>query len=196
MEGHNKRFGLTDSTTRVIKVNTKWRISKFLKNKMYRWIHNRKSNIMIFSLLILNFVSFVWSFNLEPRIAIVKEGLPGTYFGFSVAQHQIISKDQIESVLLVGAPLARYPSPTANRWDNKSGKVLSKASGVLYKCPFTSKNRDCKRVKDVPSAKSPQRLHEAGGQWLGVVVNSQGPGMIEKEFKMSCKVNKSLIHDV
>ena len=191
MEGHNYRFWLTISTTRAIN-SAKWR--KHYTAKISDHV-SLKSSVMIFIYCLLNFVS-VWSFNLEPRLAIVKEGLPGTYFGFSVAQHQIISKDQIESVLLVGAPLARYPSPTANRWDNKSGKVLSKASGVLYKCPFTSKNRDCKRVKDVPSAKTPQRLHEAGGQWLGVVVNSQGPGMIEKEFKMSCKVNKSLIHDV
>ena len=191
MEGHNNRFWLTISTTRTIN-SAKWR-KRYIGKMAYDISLN--SSVMIFIWFLFSFVA-VWSFNLEPRLAIVKEGLPGTYFGFSVAQHQIISKDQIESVLLVGAPLARYPSPTANRWDNKSGKVLSKASGVLYKCPFTSKNRDCKRVKDVPSAKSPQRLHEAGGQWLGVVVNSQGPGMIEKEFKMSCKVNKSLIHDV
>ena len=176
MEGHNKRFWLTDSTTRVIKSNTKWRKLNFLKNNMYYWIHDRTPSIMVSILFILNFVSIVWSFNLEPRIAIVKEGLPGTYFGFSVAQHQIISKDRIESALLVGAPLDRYPISTANRWDNKSGKVLSKASGVLWKCPFTSRNRDCVRVKDIPSAKSPKRLHEAGGQWLGVVVHSQGPG--------------------
>ena len=180
MEGHNKRFWLTDSTTRVIKSNTKWRKLNFLKNNMYYWIHDRTPSIMVSILFILSFVSIVWSFNLEPRIAIVKEGLPGTYFGFSVAQHQIISKDRIESAMLVGAPLDRYPISTANRWDNKSGKVLSKASGVLWKCPFTSRNRDCVRVKDIPSAKSPKRLHEAGGQWLGVVVHSQGPGKLLK----------------
>ena len=173
MEGHNNRFWLTNSTTRTINV-TKW-ITQFLKNRDN--LIYRKSSVMISIFLLLNVVS-VWSFNLEPRIAIVKEGLPGTYFGFSVSQHQIITKDRIESALLVGAPLDRYPISTANRWDNKSGKVLSKASGVLWKCPFTSRNRDCIRVKDVPSAKSPQRLHEAGGQWLGVVVHSQGPGMI------------------
>ena len=49
------------------------------------------------------------AFNLEPRIAILKEGLPGTYFGFSVAQHQIVTRDRIEFALLVGAPLDRYP---------------------------------------------------------------------------------------
>ena len=148
---------------------------------MFYYYPNNRCTLfkMIYLYCLLHFVPVmvVWSFNLEPRIAIVKEGLPGTYFGFSVAQHQINLKDKIESTLLVGAPLDRYPISTANRWDNKSGKVLSKASGVLWKCPFTSRNRDCVRVKDVPSAKSPQRLHEAGGQWLGVVVHSQGPGM-------------------
>ena len=31
----------------------------------------------------------VMAFNLEPRIAIVKEGPKGSYFGYSVAQHQV-----------------------------------------------------------------------------------------------------------
>jgi len=172
MEGHNKRFWLTDSTASVIINIAKWPL-EFRKGISCRKF--KKSSEMFLISLLLHFVS-VWSFNLEPRIAIVKEGVPGTYFGFSVAQHQIISKDRIESAFLVGAPLDRYPISTANRWDNKSGKVLSKASGVLWKCPFTSRNRDCVRIKDIPSAKSPQSLHEAGGQWLGVVVHSQGPG--------------------
>ena len=29
------------------------------------------------------------AFNLEPRIAIVKTGPKGSYFGYSVAQHQV-----------------------------------------------------------------------------------------------------------
>ena len=41
-------------------------------------------------------------FNLEPRIAIVKHGEPDSYFGFSVSQHQIVSHDRLESLLLVG----------------------------------------------------------------------------------------------
>jgi len=30
------------------------------------------------------------AFNLEPRLAVVKRGRPGSYFGYSVAQHQIV----------------------------------------------------------------------------------------------------------
>ncbi len=29
------------------------------------------------------------AFNLEPRLAVVKRGRPGSYFGYSVAQHQM-----------------------------------------------------------------------------------------------------------
>jgi len=31
-------------------------------------------------------------FNLEPRIPVIKNGLPGSYFGYSVAQHQSINE--------------------------------------------------------------------------------------------------------
>ena len=41
-------------------------------------------------LLIITNVAFqVSAFNLEPRIAIVKTGPKGSYFGYSVAQHQV-----------------------------------------------------------------------------------------------------------
>ena len=138
-------------------------------------------------------------FNLEPRIAILKEGLPGTYFGFSVAQHQIVTKDRIESTLLVGAPLDRYPTVNDRYSNNEqyysrgegrrkpkrrnprlnpNAVAAAKPSGVLWKCPFTSKHRDCVRVDDIPSANSTQSMIEAGGQWLGVAVHSQGPGKL------------------
>ena len=66
-------------------------------------------------------------FNLEPRIAIVKHGEPDSYFGFSVSQHQIVSHDRLESLLLVGkltcALLYRVPSHTlsARGTDKSSG---------------------------------------------------------------------------
>ena len=34
----------------------------------------------------------VAGFNLEPRLAVVKEGVPGSYFGFAVEQHQIANR--------------------------------------------------------------------------------------------------------
>ena len=36
--------------------------------------------------------SVVAGFNLEPRLAVVKEGVPGSYFGFAVEQHQIVNR--------------------------------------------------------------------------------------------------------
>lgn len=115
-----------------------------------------------------------WAFNLEPRIAIRKAGRKGTYFGLSVAPHQILASDRIESTLLVGAPLDTYGQET-NR-QRKHRQDQHKATGVLYKCPFTSRSRDCVKVEDVPTAKDWRSLQEAAGQWLGVAVNSQGPG--------------------
>lgn len=41
-------------------------------------------------LLLAVAAAFSEGFNLEPRIAIVKEGDRDSYFGFSVSQHQII----------------------------------------------------------------------------------------------------------
>lgn len=37
----------------------------------------------------LNFY-FIYSFNLETRIPVIKRGKPGSYFGFSVAEHQSV----------------------------------------------------------------------------------------------------------
>ena len=42
--------------------------------------------------IICCFVLPGWTFNLEPRIAILKEGPANTYFGFSVSQHQVCEK--------------------------------------------------------------------------------------------------------
>ena len=48
-----------------------------------------KSSEMKFNLIICCLVSSVCSFNLEPRISILKQGPADTYFGFSVSQHQV-----------------------------------------------------------------------------------------------------------
>ena len=83
---------------------------------------------------------------------------------------QILAHDRIESTILVGAPLDTYDG----------GGAGYEPTGVLYKCPFTSRNHDCSVVEDVPSYKDRRSLHEAAGQWLGVDVKSQGPGKTEK----------------
>ena len=65
---------------------------------------------ILFELSILS-----WAFNLEPRVAIVKKGPPGSYFGYSVAQHQIIDRNSLTSVALVGAPIADSGQPGTTR---------------------------------------------------------------------------------
>lgn len=85
-------------------------------------------------------------------------------FRFLFVQFQILSRDHIESAILVGAPLDTYDGGG------------HEPTGVLYKCPFTSRNHDCVKVLDVPSNRDRRSLLEASGQWLGVDVKSQGPG--------------------
>ena len=110
------------------------------------------------------------AFNLEPRIALVKKGPKGSYFGLAVSPHQILVNDnRIDSTLLVGAPLDTYGGSKG------LGDPL-KATGVLYQCPFTSHSDDCVKVQDIPSARDSRSLSEAAGQWLGVTLSSQGPG--------------------
>ena len=57
----------------------------------------------------------VISFNLEPRIAIVKRGPPGSYFGYSVAEHQVVERSSLRSVALVGAPRDNSSQPGTTR---------------------------------------------------------------------------------
>ena len=64
---------------------------------------------------VLVFLVPVSSFNLEPRIAIVKTGPPGSYFGYSVAQHQIVDRNSLDSVGLVGAPRDNSTQPGTER---------------------------------------------------------------------------------
>lgn len=60
-------------------------------------------------------VPSVLCFNLEPRIAIVKTGPPGSYFGYSVAQHQIVDRNSLNSIALVGAPRDNSSQPGTER---------------------------------------------------------------------------------
>lgn len=121
------------------------------------------------------------AFNLEPRIALYKKGPKGSYFGLAVSPHQILVDDhKIESTLLVGAPLDTYGS----------NREPGQATGVLYQCPFTTQSRDCVKVQDLPSTRDRRSLAEAAGQWLGVTVNSQGPGKRTKSIKRDYKHQK------
>ena len=48
--------------------------------------------LLLLSLHILYFSSRIYAFNLDTSVPIIKAGIPGSYFGFSVAQHQITDK--------------------------------------------------------------------------------------------------------
>ena len=67
---------------------------------------------------VLAVLAIVEAFNLEPRMAVVKEGRPGSYFGYSVSQHQVVGRDSIEAIALVGAPLDNSGQPGTNRCVN------------------------------------------------------------------------------
>lgn len=41
-------------------------------------------------LCITLYVGATYAFNLEPRIPVIKRGMEGSYFGYSVAEHQEI----------------------------------------------------------------------------------------------------------
>ena len=75
-------------------------------------------------LLVTVLVPAVLCFNLEPRIAIVKTGPVGSYFGYSVAQHQIVERDSLNSIALVGAPKDNSSQPGTER------SVDTRQSGV------------------------------------------------------------------
>ena len=67
------------------------------------------------SLALMILTPAVISFNLEPRIAIVKRGPPGSYFGYSVAQHQVVERSSLKSVALIGAPRDNSSQPGTTR---------------------------------------------------------------------------------
>lgn len=102
------------------------------------------------------------AFNIDVAHPIIKKGPAGSYFGYSVALHRQLKK-QDRYLLLVGAPKAvGLADQLANR------------TGALFYCPVTSSEQDCKRAKfEKPT--NPQ-TESKEDQWLGVTVASQGPG--------------------
>lgn len=102
------------------------------------------------------------AFNLDTQNVMKKIGEPSSLFGFSLAMHhQLQPSDKI--MLLVGAPKAEgFPEQKA------------KVTGGLYKCPITNRENDCVRAvfdNDVDLS-----LESKDDQWMGVSVESQGPG--------------------
>ncbi|XP_049862798.1 integrin alpha-PS1 isoform X1 [Schistocerca gregaria] len=122
------------------------------------------------------------TFNLEARIPIIKRGAIDSYFGYSVAEHQVINEATgviEENWILVGAPQGENLQPGTNR------------SGALFKCPISTRSDDCEQVVtdgkrnsdgqydssiDSTDLFPPLKDEIKDGQWLGVTVRSQGPG--------------------
>uniref|UniRef100_A0A3B3VT15 Integrin subunit alpha 6 n=1 Tax=Poecilia latipinna TaxID=48699 RepID=A0A3B3VT15_9TELE len=100
------------------------------------------------------------AFNLDTRHVIRKGGEPGSLFGLSLALHQQVSPNKV--LLLIGAPRAKALK-------NQKSSV----TGGLFKCEI-SESDNCERVEfdndEDPSKESKE------DQWMGVSVQSQGPG--------------------
>uniref|UniRef100_A0A8C7QWK4 Integrin subunit alpha 6 n=1 Tax=Oncorhynchus mykiss TaxID=8022 RepID=A0A8C7QWK4_ONCMY len=103
------------------------------------------------------------AFNLDTLNVLRKDGEPGSLFGFSLAMHrQLIPSDK--RILLIGAPRAKA---LANQRAN--------ITGGLYSCDITTESDDCDRI-DFDNEGEDVRVENKENQWMGVTVNSQGPG--------------------
>uniref|UniRef100_A0A7N6A5N5 Integrin alpha-2 domain-containing protein n=1 Tax=Anabas testudineus TaxID=64144 RepID=A0A7N6A5N5_ANATE len=102
----------------------------------------------------------VLAFNLDTSHVIRKSGEPGTLFGFSLAMHRQLNPDK--RMLLIGAPRARA-----------LGKQTANITGGLYKCEM-SLSTDCERIEF--DNEEDIRTENKENQWMGVTVQSQGPG--------------------
>ncbi|XP_035861675.1 integrin alpha-6b [Sander lucioperca] len=102
------------------------------------------------------------AFNLDTENVLRKNGDPGSLFGFSLAMHWQL--DPVDKrMLLVGAPRAKA----------LVGQK-SKVTGGLYNCDMTSTSGGCTRV--IFDNKEDLTKESKENQWMGVSVNSQGPG--------------------
>uniref|UniRef100_A0A8C3QDG5 Integrin alpha-2 domain-containing protein n=1 Tax=Geospiza parvula TaxID=87175 RepID=A0A8C3QDG5_GEOPR len=110
---------------------------------------------------------FLWlpaaaAFNLDGSSPVLKDGERGSLFGAAVALHRQLSPEP-RAWLLVGAPQARaVPGQAAER------------PGALFACPLSAEPSDCWRVP-IDEGEDPMRESKEN-QWLGVSVQSQGPG--------------------
>uniref|UniRef100_A0A8C3UGA5 Integrin subunit alpha 6 n=1 Tax=Catharus ustulatus TaxID=91951 RepID=A0A8C3UGA5_CATUS len=93
------------------------------------------------------------AFNLDTDNVISWSGETGSLFGFSLAMHRQL-QPQEKRLLLVGAPREKaFPTQQANR------------TGGLYSCDIAS-----------PNTNSDPMTESKEDQWMGVTVQSQGPG--------------------
>uniref|UniRef100_A0A671YR48 Integrin subunit alpha 6 n=1 Tax=Sparus aurata TaxID=8175 RepID=A0A671YR48_SPAAU len=104
--------------------------------------------------------TLVLAFNLDTGNVIRKDGEPGSLFGFSLAMHRQLNPDK--RLLLIGAP--RAPA---------LGKQKARITGGLYKCEITNAS-NCERIEF--DNEEDLRIESKENQWMGVTVQSQGPG--------------------
>ncbi|XP_029970820.1 integrin alpha-6-like isoform X2 [Salarias fasciatus] len=102
------------------------------------------------------------AFNLDTENVLKKTGDPGSLFGFSLALHQQLQPED-KRMLLVGAPRAK----------SLSGQQ-SKVTGGLYSCDMSTPSGPCSRIDFDNDEDLSKESKE--NQWMGVTVNSQGPG--------------------
>uniref|UniRef100_A0A665WQW9 Uncharacterized protein n=1 Tax=Echeneis naucrates TaxID=173247 RepID=A0A665WQW9_ECHNA len=125
-------------------------------------LHGPQSSVCTALLLQLYFLqpAPVLAFNLDTSHVMRKSGEPGSLFGFSLAMHRQLNPDK--RMLLIGAPRARA-----------LGKQTANITGGLYKCEISQSN-DCERVEF--DNEEDVRVENKENQWMGVTVQSQGPG--------------------
>lgn len=118
-------------------------------------------------LLVILTITCVCGFNVDTQIPFIRRGPTNSYFGFSLAEHQITNSEGsvIENVLLVGSPKLSRPG------DNDPN------TGGLYKCSF---NSWCDESCDIQIQAEADNVTAITGtrtdQWFGSLVRSSGKG--------------------
>uniref|UniRef100_A0A4W4GSZ2 Integrin alpha-2 domain-containing protein n=1 Tax=Electrophorus electricus TaxID=8005 RepID=A0A4W4GSZ2_ELEEL len=102
------------------------------------------------------------AFNLDTHNVLRKTGEPDSLFGFSLAMHRQLQPTD-KRILLIGAPRAKALS-------NQAANI----TGGLYSCDITTHSDDCDRIEFDNDADV--RMENKENQWMGVSVQSQGPG--------------------
>uniref|UniRef100_A0A673LD46 Integrin alpha-6-like n=1 Tax=Sinocyclocheilus rhinocerous TaxID=307959 RepID=A0A673LD46_9TELE len=105
--------------------------------------------------------TLISAFNLDTDNVIRKTGDANSLFGFSLAMHRQL-RPADKRMLLVGAPKARALP-----------RQQSKITGGMYNCDINSLSQSCQRVMFDNEGKLKQMKQN---QWMGVTVQSQGPG--------------------
>ncbi|MEE6489625.1 hypothetical protein FKM82_015631 [Ascaphus truei] len=109
----------------------------------------------------LSSCTLIAAFNLDTKNVITKVGDPGTLFGFSLAMHRQLQPVE-KQLLLVGAPQTKaFPQQKAN------------VTGGLFACDIMSP-QPCRRI--VFDDNVDLQTESKENQWMGVSVQSQGPG--------------------